>query len=258
MRGVALPNEHGSWGILGEPIVAAIAVAPSLAGAGVVLAFVGAFLIRQPLKVFVADRIGGRNLPRTRFALVCMAVFGAIFASGVFLSLSLADIGVFLPAALVLPFGAYQIYADITRRSRELIAELTGTIGISSSAAVIALAGEWPLGAALALWAVMCARLIPSIIYIRNRLRLEKGKPYSVQAAAAAHIAGLGAVLVLAAVYGAASFLTAAIFAFLLVRSLVGLSPYRTRMKAMKIGIWETIYGVLTVISIIVGYYFDI
>lgn len=253
-----LPNEHGSWGILSEPLVASIAVAPSLAGAAVVLVFVGAFLVRQPLKVFIADRIGGRDLPRTRFALKYIFIFGALLLLGTVLSLVFGDIKQYLPAALVLPFGAYQIYADVSRKTRELLPEITGTIAISSSAAVIALAGGWPYPNALALWAIMCARLIPSILYVRNRLRLEKGKANSPLAVAVAHIAGFIMVLVFAFYCGLASYLTAAVFAFLLARSVFGLSRFRIKMKAMKIGIWETIYGLLTVLSIIVGYYFQI
>ena len=49
--------------------------------------------------------------------------------------------------------------------------------------------------------------------------------------------------------------LVGAVFAFLLFRSAVGLSPFRTKMKAMKIGIWEVVYGAVTVLSMIVGYY---
>jgi hypothetical protein len=43
-------------------------------------------------------------------------------------------------------------------------------------------------------------------------------------------------------------------FAFLMLRSIHGLSPYRIKMKAMKIGIWEVVYGTLTVATIIAGY----
>ena len=55
-----------------------------------------------------------------------------------------------------------------------------------------------------------------------------------------------------------ASWLTAAMFAVLLVRAVLGLSKYRIKMKAMKIGIWEVVYGALTVVSIIAGHYFGI
>ena len=138
-----------------------------------------------------------------------------------------------------------------------MTAELTGAIAISSSVAAIALAGgiTWP--AAMALWAVFIGRLVPSIIYVRNRLRLEKGKPWSRVEPIAAHLLAF-LVIGLLASYGLASMLTAIVFSFLLFRCIVGLSTYRRRIKAMKIGIWEVTYGAVTVASVIVGHFMHI
>jgi hypothetical protein len=145
-------------------------------------------------------------------------------------SLLFVKLDSFLPFLFILPFAAYQIYCDASRQSRQLLPELTGAIAISSSAAVIALADNWTFGAAIALWAIFAARLIPSIIYVRNRLRLEKGKEFSQALPVFAHIVALS----------------------------FGLSPYRKKVKAMKIGVWEVIYGALTAFSVVIGYYLKI
>jgi hypothetical protein len=122
---------------------------------------------------------------------------------------------------------------------------------------VIALAGGWSFAAAIALWGIFIARLLPSIVYVRNRLRLEKGKEFSMIPVIAVHFIAFGAIGMLTEI-GLASKLTLAIFVILLARAVLGLSPYRHKMKAMKIGIWEVIYGVLTVLSVIIGHYLNI
>ena len=57
---------------------------------------------------------------------------------------------------------------------------------------------------------------------------------------------------------GLASIFTAFMFVILLGRSVIGLSPYRRKVKAMKIGVWEVIYGTLTAISVVIGYYMNV
>ena len=147
-----------------------------------------------------------------------------------------------------------QFYLDLFRQGRSVWAELAGSAAISSSAAMLALAGGHGWTFAIALWAIFIARFVPSILYVRSRLLLEKGKAFDRTGPVLAHAAALIAVAVLAWA-GLASILTTGMFAFLLGRSIVGLSDNRVKMKAMKIGIWEVIYGALTLASIIIGYY---
>ncbi|MBK8146824.1 MAG: YwiC-like family protein [Acidobacteria bacterium] len=256
-RGIALPNEHGAWGFLFEPLVVALAIAFSMPAAWIALTYVGAFLMRQPLKVYVADRIAGRDLPQTSVALKFALYFGLIYVVGVAGSLAFADLRSFIPILLVAPLGVYQIYADASKQSRNLVPELTGAVAISSSITVIALASGFEAGTAYALWGVFAARLIPSIVYVRNRLRLEKGKDYLYFPAIFAHVAGIACVALLA-VNGLIPKLPLVIFSVLLIRAAWGLSSYRKKVKAMRIGIWEVIYGALTAISVILGYYFGI
>jgi len=254
---IALPGEHGSWGFLFEPIIAAVVIVPSRLAIGVVLVYVGAFLARQPLKVLLSDWQSDRRLPQTVFALLFVFLFGILFWLGIADGYFFGKVEYYYPAVSVIPFGAYQVYCDVGRKTRHLIPELTGSVAISSSAAVIALTGGWSLVPALALWGIVVGRLIPSILYVRNRLRLEKGKEFSTLQVFGSHLAvALAAVFL--SVYGLASKLTAAVFVLLMLRAVFGLSSYRTKMKAMKIGLWEVFYGLLTVLSIIMGYYLNI
>ena len=253
-KSVALPVEHGSWGFLFEPLVAGIAVAPSVASGWIAILVIGAFLMRHPLKVILAGGKARIGSPQTSLALTFLAIFTAVFCVGVVGSILYSRPESFVPFALVLPFALYQIYCDSTRSSRQLLAEIIGSVAISSSITVIALAAGWDTPKAYALWIIIVARLIPSILYVRNRLKLEKGKEFSQIIPITAHVAAFGLVLLLANL-GFGSYLPAVMFAVLLARSIIGLSSYRKKVKAMKIGIWEVIYGTLTAVSIIVGHY---
>ena len=86
IRPIALPVEHGGWGLLFEPIVLGLLLAPSLAGLFLSVGAMGAFLARHPFKLAVGDWRRGRRIPRTalaeRFAVlyVCIATLGLAVA----------------------------------------------------------------------------------------------------------------------------------------------------------------------------------
>lgn len=254
LRGVALPNEHGSWGILLEPLVAALAVAPSGGGFFAALFVVGAFLSRQPAKIVGSDLKAGRRLPQTRAAAAFLAAYGSFSAVGLTGAFYFSETWSLLPLLALVPFGIFQFYNDISRKNRELIPELAGAIAISSSAPAIAMSAGWNWPEAALLWCVFVCRSVPSVVYVRQRLRLEKGKPFTRSAPVLLHAAGLGAVAALVIV-GSASYLILPVFAFLMFRSVSGLSARRRKLKAVQLGIRETIYGAVLVLSVIIGFY---
>jgi hypothetical protein len=87
IRSVALPAEHGGWGFLIEPIILGLLVAFSGMGILLGLSAFGVFLIHQPLKIVIKDRMKGNRPPRTilaeRFALgygaLAIIPFGMLF-----------------------------------------------------------------------------------------------------------------------------------------------------------------------------------
>ena len=68
LRTVALPSEHGGWGLTLEPVLLGLLVAHSVSALCIGLAAVLAFLARTPLKLAVVDARRGRTLERTRMA----------------------------------------------------------------------------------------------------------------------------------------------------------------------------------------------
>ena len=104
VKAVALPVEHGSWGFLFEPLVAGIAVAPSVASPWIAVMVIGVFLMRQPLKVILTDWQNGRWLPQTKVATRFLLFYSAVFGVGLTASISLATPESFIPFAMVIPF----------------------------------------------------------------------------------------------------------------------------------------------------------
>ena len=254
MQQVALPTEHGGWAFLFEPLVAGLAIAFSTGAPWIACLTIGAFLTRQPLKVLIADRFGMRNRTRASLAFRFLLCYGAIFSMG--LAGTLLSVGAqsLLPFIGVLPLAVFQIYIDASRQSRKLIPELTGAVVMSASIAAIGLSANMPLVNAAALWAIFASRSLASILYVRERLRLEKGKHYSRMIPTLAHIAALFMTAALA-YYGLSPFLTILAMSVLAYRAITGLSPDRNKMKAMQIGVWEIIYGLIVVLSVVIGHY---
>ena len=257
LKQIALPTEHGGWGLLLEPIVVGLSVSFSTGGLWIALMTIGAFLTRQPLKTLLIDRLGMRVARRAKVALVFVVGFGLLFAFGLAAAVAKAGLVPLTPFLAVLPLAAVQIYFDCSRKSRNLLAELGGAIAISASVAAITLAGGFSFPHAVGLWAILVARLVPSILYVRERLLEEKGKPFSRSFPLAAHLAALGLAILLA-YYGLVPVLAVVAMTMLLARSVEGLSSARRKMKAMKIGVLEVAYGMFTVLFIIAGHYADL
>jgi hypothetical protein len=254
LRGIALPNEHGAWGILFEPLVAAVAVAFSAAALWVALAVIAAFLMRQPLKVLLISWKAGRRMPQVGAAAKFLIYYSIVFAAGILGTLLFAPQISYLPLIIAAPLAIVPIYFDAFGKSRDLAPELAGAIAITSSAAVIALAAGWTPLAATSLWVLLICRWIPSILYVRSRLLLEKGKSHSAAVPVAASAIAVIASAVLA-YFGLSPFLAVLVIGVLLVRAALGLSPLSKRRKAKQIGILEVIYGVFAVLAIILGYH---
>ncbi|MGD9590646.1 MAG: YwiC-like family protein [Pyrinomonadaceae bacterium] len=254
VRSIALPVEHGAWGFLFEPIVASLAIAFSGGGVLIAVMCIGAFLARQPVKAYLQNR-AARNDPHLAAAAIRFGLFyGAFFLAGLLGSMATAGLWPLVPFLAVIPLGAVQIYFDAAGQGRQLLPELLGALAISASAPAILLAGGFGIVAAGAFWLVFIARLIPSIIYVRERLRLEKGKSFSRIVPHLSHAAALVLVGSLA-FFRMVPMLAAFAMAVLSFRAIEGLSSGRIKMKAMQIGIAEVVFGVVTAAALIIGHY---
>ncbi len=253
MRAVALPIEHGGWGFLFEAVVLGLLVAPSWAGLLLGLATTALFLVHQPLRIAVRDHLNRRRVPRTRLA--------ERFASGYLavglIAFALAAIVSQHPfqsvLLLALPFAGIQAVYDAMGRNRSALAEVTGVLALAVSSSMIVLAGGWTLVPALALWVLLSARAITTILYVRDRLRLERGKPDQRRVTLAVHIAALVVVGGLTVV-GLLPWSAAIVVGILLARAARGLSRFRRSLAPRLIGRQEIIYSVLLIAASALGY----
>jgi len=252
-RSVALPIEHGAWGFLLEPALLGLLVAASWAGVALVIAALGALLLQTPLSLALTDVRRGRRFPRTALAWRFAAAYGALLIAALAAALAAAgSVAILLPAALAAPLAALQLWLDAQGRARELLPEAAGAVAMGSLAACVALAGGWPLLPALGLWALLAARAVPAIVYVRARLRLERDQPFDRRPSAIAHLAAVAAVA-LAAAAGAVSWVAALPYAVLTARAARGLAPDRAPVTAKVVGFREIGFGVMTAVLVAVG-----
>jgi hypothetical protein len=252
-RSVALPIEHGAWGFLLEPALLGLLVAASGAGVALVAAALAALLLQTPLSLVLTDARRGRHYPRTALAWRFVAAYGAVLLLSLALAVALAGTAApLLPALFAAPLVVVQLWFDAHRRARELLPEAAGALAIGSLAACVAMAGGWPLLPALGLWALLAARTVPAIVYVRARLRLERGQDVGLAPVGVSHGLALAGVAAAAAA-GAVAWLVALPYAVLALRAGLGVSSRRVSVPARVIGFREIGYGVMVAVVVAVA-----
>ena len=208
LRTVAIPTEHGGWSLTLEPILLGLLAAWSWPGAALGAAAMLAFVARTPLKLVLVDRWRGRWLPRTTVAARVAAVELLALAALVAVAVLEADARFWWPLLAAAPLVTIELWFDMRSRSRRLLPELAGTVGIGSVAAAIALADSAETGLAVGLWVVVAARAGAAIPYARTQVFRARSRPYELWhsdlaqalAVVAATIAWVAEVVPLAAV----------------------------------------------------------
>ena len=254
IRPVALPVEHGGWGLLFEPLLLGLLLAPSLAGLCVSVGSVGAFLARHPFKLAVGDWRHGRRSSRTTLAEGFVVLYVCIAVLGFLAALKIADRSLLLPLLIAAPIASVQLLYDSVGRSRTLMAELAGSIAIGAMATAIAIAGGWPRPAAFGLWVILAARMVPTILYLRARLRLLHRKSASPHAVIILHLLAIPIVFALASA-GVVPFLAVAALVVLLLRAVIGFSKSGERVTPKKLGLCELGFGAMTVFAVALGHF---
>ena len=169
-RSVAVPTEHGGWGLTLEPVLLGLLLATSWAGVAVGIAAFLAFLVRTPLKLALVDRRRHRSLPRTALATKIAVVELVAIAGLATFALVTAGSDWLVPVAAALPLVAVELWFDVRSRSRRLVPELCGAVGIAAVAAVIVIAGDGDARLAVAAWMILAARAFASIPYVRTQI----------------------------------------------------------------------------------------
>jgi len=257
LRSLALPVEHGGWGFLLEPILLGLLLCPSPSGLCLGVAATGAFLARHPLKLVMADRRRGSRYPRTAVAARVAIAYAALAAVAFLTALALSPAPFWIPVLLASPLAALAVFRDAAGRSRELDAELAGAAALASSVAAITLAFGFSRPAALLLWLLLAARAATAILYVRARLRLDRGVAAGTRLVVVSH----GLLLLLGvwlAALSALPWLAVVALAALLVRAAYGVSSRRGALKPKQLGWRELGFGSLLILLLALGHAFGV
>ncbi len=239
LRPLALPTEHGGWGFLFEPLVLGLAVAPSWGGGLIAVAAIWAFLSRQPLKLAMQDALRGKSYPRTTWCRIFAASYLAGAALAIAAAIAVSGWNLAIPFAAVAPLAIVTLVFDARNHSRSALPEYFGSIAMASTAAAIPLAAGRSVAAAFAVMALIIARGLPSIVYVRTQLKRAHGRAASSWQAITAHVIAVGVA------FAIGSYVAAAMAVALLARAAFGLTHPVPPAKIL--GWREIAWGAITV-----------
>ena len=248
-RRVVVPTEHGGWAFLLEPLILGLALAPSAAGVWIAVATCFTFLSHQPTKIWLDDFRRDVDSARTSIARWTTLVTLSIAASSLIAAVHLTSSRTAVPLLLAVPLAMLQLNDDLRLKGRSARAELCGGMAMTASAASIALAAGWSALPAAALSLLMLCRVVPTVLYVRARLRDENAA-----LALSWSVAALFVVIALTA-YRLVPLAAAAAFAILTIRTMTGVRAAAVRVGAKVIGISELGYGAATIVLLIVAYH---
>lgn len=250
LRSVALPKEHGGWGLTLEPVLLGLLIAPSVAGLLIGLATMLAFVARTPTRLLLVDRHRDRRLARTRLAGVVVTVEATVVVALVVGATWLAGWSWWVPVALAAPLLAVELWYDARSRSRLLVPELCGAVGVAAAAAAIVEAGDGERSLAIGAWLVLAARVVGSIPFVRSqitRLRTGAADLAWIDAAQAASI-----LIAAVAVLGDTR-LAAGLAAIVLLAAYQTASARSTPASAVRLGVAQMALGLAVVIATAFG-----
>jgi len=237
-----LPPEHGSWFMLGFPLVLGLLLRPGWAGLCLGLGALACFLGRPSLRRV----LGGRPEPEQVRALL----LAGILASG-FGALALVRSGprFLLPLTCVAPLFLLALWADQQRTVRSLAVEVAAQGAFAGVAAAMLVAGGGTLGEAGRAWLFVTLVGGANLAHVRRILGHARGLSAAELRRRwlpvhALHALLFGASVLLLAARGRAGMLWTVWTALLYLRALL---PYRPR-PARSLG-WRE--GGLSVVGLL-------
>ncbi len=249
-RAVAIPREHGGWGLTLEPVLLGLLVAWSWPGVLIGVVAFGSFLVRTPLKVVAVDLRRSNWRRRTKIGMAVAAAELILIAGAAILVSNSTGFRWLIPLAVAAPLIAVEAWYDVRSRSRRLVPELCGAVGIGAVSASIVIAGDGESGLAWAVWLVLAARSLGSIPFVRAQIaRVRRGDTSTAGSDAAQVVmiaVAVAAVAVDAAVIaGASTIVVLAVVQAVAVR--------RTPHSITRLGVGQMVVGLAIVATTSAG-----
>ena len=183
-RHIALPQDHGSWVFILSPLLIGLFAGGHFSPASInlIVAAMGAFLLRQPVSIAVRAYAGRRSradLPAARFwmlvyGVIILLALAGLVAEGFSYILYLA-----VPGIPVFIWHLYLVSKRAERRQAGVEILATGTLSLAAPAAFwIGQGGYDPLGWALWLltWLQSAASIVYAYLRLQQRELPQKGK----------------------------------------------------------------------------------
>jgi hypothetical protein len=248
LRSVFLPKEHGSWSLLLEPLALGILVVPSVAGGALALAAVAAFFSRRPLMSAL-----NRGAKPQLSAIGAVGLLGLLSVVGLGIAAILGGMKTLWPLLLSCLLGVPFLLHDLKKDARSARAEVLGGASFAVLPAAFATLSGWRPQPALALAAVMVARTVPTLLFVRYAVRAGKGQQSSRGVPSAAAVVAFLLLVGLAAM-ALVPWIAALLALLLIARSIMLTAPRQRKPSARWIGTTEAALGVLYVVAAATGY----
>jgi hypothetical protein len=171
---IALPQDHGSWVFILSPLLIGLFAGGRITPASVnlVIAAMGAFLLRQPVSIAVkayAGRRSRKDLPAARFWMLVYGVVILLTLAGLVTSGNFYVVCLAVPGSAVFAWHLYLVSKRAERRQPGVEILASGALALAAPTAFWIGQGRYdPLG--WALWALTWLQAAASIVYAYLRL----------------------------------------------------------------------------------------
>jgi len=174
-RHIAIPQDHGSWVFILSPLLIGLFLGNRFSPTSInlIIAALGAFLIRQPVSVAVKAYSGRRSredLPAARFWMLSYGVIVSLSLTGLISDGFFYVMYLAIPGIPVFAWHLYLVSRRSERRQAGVEILATGTLSLVAPAAYwIGKGGYEPLG--WVLWLLSWLQSAGSIVYAYLRLK---------------------------------------------------------------------------------------
>ena len=159
------PREHGAYVQLATPLVVALVLAPSLAGALLATGACAAFLAHEPLLVLLGRRGKRARVENEARALVRLTTCLAVAGVGGVAGMALAPGALAAGAAVGLAAGVV-VGLSWLDEAHTLGGEVAAAAALAAAAAPVGVAGGMPIAVAVELWAMWALAFASTVVAV--------------------------------------------------------------------------------------------
>ncbi|WP_432798782.1 YwiC-like family protein [Poriferisphaera sp. WC338] len=255
LRSVLLPAEHGVWASLIEVITMGLIVGASWQSAYVGLMAILMGLCLQPFKLVVRGAPNKYQVPRIKIAQKALTLLAPLTVGIILLGSfsSWMQPSFILPLMIAVPLVIVQWYYDAIGKPRALPGVFSGMLAIATIAPAMLLATRTEYRFAIAIYLVLAARQLSSIMYTRYVIRTMKKLPATIWGVIGMH---KGCALLIVLIYvvfpeiGSLIWILVGSYLLLCIRAaiVIRLIHQGQTFKAKQIGMSELLIGLIYII----------